>query len=125
MNKYPDYISETRRPVDTPKSIVENGQAHFGTFNTQFKELNLLDCEQPCGIFLPHFMNRTRLTEWEAFEINMDEGALVSAVYNTGAIGFSIFVFFDKKQGKALSWRNIVQQGTVSKEPQLQQLRWV
>ena len=108
-----------RRPVDPPKAIVENGQAHFGTFNSQFEVLNLLDCEQPCGIFLPHFMNRTRLTEWEAFEINMDEGALISAVYNTGAIGFSIFVFFDKKQGKALSWKNIVPGFKAHVAPQL------
>ncbi len=108
MSNYPEYISEKRRPVPTPKSIVENGQAHFGTFEDSFEKLNLLDCEQPCGLFLPHFMNRTRLTEWEAFEINMDEGALVSAIYNTGMIGFSIMVFFDKKKNRILSWKNFV-----------------
>lgn len=37
MSKYPDYISEKRRPVPTPDSIVENGQAHFGTFDKPFK----------------------------------------------------------------------------------------
>lgn len=119
MSNYPSYISEKRRPVATPKSIVENGQAHFGTFDTQFEELNLLDCEQPCGPLLPHFMNATRLTQWEAFEINMDEGALVSAVYNTGAIGFSIFVFFDKRKHQVLSWKNIVPGCKAKVSPQL------
>ena len=47
MSKYPDYISEKRRPVPTPDSIVENGQAHFGTFDKPFRNLNLLDCEKP------------------------------------------------------------------------------
>ena len=108
MSRYPDYISEKRRPVPAPKSIVENGQAHFGTFDKPFEKLNLLDCEKPCGKFMPDFMKKSRLTEWEAFEVHLDEGALVSAVYNTGPLGFSIFVWFDKRSGKISSWRNIV-----------------
>ena len=108
MSKYPDYISEKRRPVPTPDSIVENGQAHFGTFDIPFKRLNLLDCEKPCGRHMPDCMKKSRLTEWEAFEVHLKEGALVSAIYNTGPFGFSIFVWFDKRTGKISSWRNIV-----------------
>lgn len=108
MDKYPNYISEKRRPVPTPDNIVDNGQAHFGTFDKPFKRLNLLDCEKPCGKLMPDFMKRSRLTEWEAFEVHLDEGALVSAVYNTGPLGFSIFVWFDKRSKKIYSWRNIV-----------------
>ncbi len=106
MNKYPDYISEARRPVATPDAIVENGKAHFGTFSTPFKKLNMLDCEQPCGLFFPHFLNKLRMTEWEAFEVNTDEMSLVSAVYNTGTLAFSIMMFFDKASGKCKSWKN-------------------
>ena len=108
MSNYPDYISEKRRPVPTPESIVENGQAHFGTFDKPFRNLNLLDCEKPCGKCMPDFMKKGRLTEWEAFEVHLDEGALISAVYNTGPFGFSIFVWFDKRNGKIYKWRNIV-----------------
>ena len=75
MSKYPEYISEKRRPIDTPESIVENGQAHFGTFKDPFKNLNLIDCEKPCGKRMPDFMKKSRLTEWEAFEVHLDEGA--------------------------------------------------
>ena len=108
MSKYPDYISEKRRPAPTPDSIVENGRAHFGTFDKPFKKLNLLDCEKPCGKIMPDFMKKGRLTEWEAFEVHLDEGALISAIYNTGPFGFSIFVWFDKRTRKISSWRNIV-----------------
>ena len=97
MSKYPSYISEKRRPVPTPKCIVENGQAHFGTFDKPFEKLNLIDCEKPCGKLMPDFMKKGRLTEWEAFEVHLDEGALVSAIYNTGPFGFSIFIWFDKR----------------------------
>lgn len=119
MNKYPDHISEKRRPAPTPDSIVEKGQAHFGTYDQPFKNLNLRDCEQPCGFLLPHFMNKTRLTEWEAFEINMDGGTLVSAVYNMYFLGFSIFVFYNKKENKIYSWKNFVPGFKAKVAPQL------
>ena len=120
MKNIPDYISEKRVPVETPKSLVNKGQAHFGTFSESFEELNLLDCEQPCGFLLPHFMNRLRLTEWEAFEINMDEGTLISAVYNNnGLVAFSIMVFFNKKEKKIYSWKNFAPAFRASVAPQL------
>lgn len=101
-------ISEKRYPAKTPRSIVENGEAHFGTFDAPFENLNLLDCKKPCFIGLPAFMKRARLTEWEAFEVNMDEGSLISAVYNVGPIGFSIFVWYEKAEKKIYAWRNLV-----------------
>ncbi len=109
MSKYEGYISKMREPTATPDSIVENGKAHFGTFESPFKNLNLLDCEQPCGFLLPHFMNKTRLTEWEAFEVNMDNATFLVAVYNNmNLFGFSIFVFHDKDEDKLYSWLNIM-----------------
>lgn len=108
MTNYPDYISPKRVPVETPEAIVENGQAHFGTFLTPFKSLNLLDCEKPCGEWMPDCMKKGRLTEWEAFELHFDEGMLVSAVYDTGLLGFSIFVWFDKRDKKIYAWKNFV-----------------
>lgn len=101
-------ISEKRYPAPVPESVVENGKVHFGTFDQPFKKLNLLECDKPCGSKMPDFMKPSRLTEWEAFEVNMDEGALVSAVYKTGPMGFSIFVWYDKKEDKIYSWRNLV-----------------
>lgn len=105
--KYPDYIAPERIPVDTPEALVdENGKCHFGTFKDTFKKLNLIDCKKPCGPNMPDFMKASRITEWEAFEIHMKEGALVSAVYKTASMGFSIFVWFDKRTNKCLSWWN-------------------
>lgn len=108
MSNLPDYISSTRMPAPTPDSIVENGKVHFGTFDAPFKNLNLLDAIKPCGNKMPDFMKPSRLVEWEAFEVHMDEGALISAVYSTGPMGFSIFVWYDKKENKIYSWRNLV-----------------
>jgi len=109
MDKYPSYISEKRRPAPTPHDLVVNGQAIFGTFDEPIPNMNLLDSIRPAGGLVPHFMNRLRLTTWEAFEINMDEGSLVSAVYNLNSlIGFSVFVWFDKATKKISNWVNFV-----------------
>ncbi len=102
------YISQNRIPQPTPESIVEDGKVHFGTFDEPFKNLNLLDCDKPCGPNMPDFMKKSRLTEWEAFEVHMDEGALISAVYKIGPMGFSIFVWYDKKTREIHAWRNLV-----------------
>lgn len=108
MAEYPEYISEKRIPIPTPEAIVEGGKAHFGTFAEPFRKLNLIDCEKPCGKWMPDCMKKSRLTEWEAVELHLKEGILVSAVYNTGPMGFSIFVWYDKRTKKISSWRNIV-----------------
>jgi len=107
MTEYPDYISQKRVPAPTPESIVEDGKVHYGTFDSPFKNLNLLDAEKPCGK-TPDFMKSGRLVEWEAFEVKMDEGSLISAIYNTNGMGFSIFVWYDNAEDKIYSWRNIV-----------------
>lgn len=106
MQKYPSFISEKRRPVPTPHMMVNNGISCFGTFDKPFPVMNFLDCRNPLGSFIPNAFSKFRLTVWEAFEINLDEGSLISAVYNVGAAGFSIFVFHDKRTNITYSWVN-------------------
>lgn len=88
MSNFAKNIGEKRTPVTTPAHIVENGVAHYGTFSEPFQDLNLLDCKKPFFMKTPSFIKRMRLIEWEAFEVNMDEGSLISACYNMGPIGF-------------------------------------
>lgn len=108
MDNYSKFISEKRKSVSAPNKLVENGQAIFGTFDKEINHLNLLDCINPLGKGVPHFINKLKLTAWEAMEIVFDEGVLVTAVYNMGLLGFSIFVFFDKRTKKVYRWVNNV-----------------
>ncbi|NMP37452.1 MAG: DUF2804 family protein [Clostridiales bacterium] len=104
MADYPEYISEKRHLVPAPEKLVTGGKATFGTFSGPLPEINLLDSVKPCGKRMPAFMNKSRLTVWEAFEVSFKEGTIISAVYNMNAIGFGIFVFFDKRSGKVRRW---------------------
>ena len=109
MIKYPDFISKKRSPAPTPDSIIENGKTNFGTFDAPFKNLNLIEAQDAWSKALSVKARASRLTQWEAFEVHFDEGALISAVYNLGtAIGFSIFVWYDKINNKIYSWKNFV-----------------
>ncbi len=101
-------ISHERNASPTPDSIIVDGVAQYGTFDESFENLNMLDCIDPCGKLYPHVLNKLRLTEWEAVEVNLDEGILVSAIYNAGIFGFSIFVWHDKRTKQTMCWRNIV-----------------
>lgn len=106
--EYPSFISEKRRPVTPPNMLVNCGKAAFGTFDAPLPVMNFLDCEKPVGQYTPDFMKKFRLTQWEAFEINLKEGSLISAVYNVGSAGFSIFVFHDKRTNQVYQWFNLV-----------------
>ena len=107
-NIYPDYISPKRIPVDPPEYLVDKttGEPVFGTFTKEIPNINLLDSKglYPFGTVF----NKIRYTHWEALELHFDECAIVSAVYNMGAIGFTIIVLFDKRTKKIKRWIDIV-----------------
>lgn len=105
---FKEILSKKRLPVETPKSIVnEKGKAVFGTFDKEFENLNLLDIVGQSG--LPQYLNKHRLTQWEAVEINLKECAVLTASCQMGQlIKISLTCFYDKKTGKVTSWDNFV-----------------
>ena len=105
MKDQRSYISSLRDPIDTPLDLVENGECHFGTFKDPFKKMSLLDVKKPCGK-MPSFLRKTRFTEWEAFEINMKDGAFVSAIYKTSTLCFNLVVFYDKNENKVYEFQD-------------------
>lgn len=104
--EYPSFISEKRRPVNPPSMLINCGIAEFGTYNAPLPVMNLLECHKPAGQLVPDALKKFRLTVWEAFEVNLKEGTLLCAVYNVGAAGFSIFVFYDKRTKQVYQWFN-------------------
>ena len=69
MGEYSKYISPKRRSQPTPHSIVrQDGICEFGTFDKEFKDLDLLRVKKPTSS--PQRCNKKRLTLWEAIEIH-------------------------------------------------------
>ena len=66
---YSKYISQKRRKQKTPKKLVdERGKIIFGTFESEFEEMDLLRAKGPTR--LPNIFNKYKLTLWEVVEVN-------------------------------------------------------
>lgn len=108
MGDYSRFISDMRRPAPTPRSIVgEDGRCVFGTFSEEFQDLGLTSARRPTGA--PQFMNRLKLTRWEASEICFRDGVLLSGVCNMGLFGVLVNVFYDRRTGRACQWSSNVE----------------
>lgn len=107
MSHYPEYLSEKRKAAKTPKFIVENGKVHYGTFDSQFENLNLIDVDSYNGKKSSLGTKKKHMVEWEAFEIDMDQGTLISAVYKMFPTTFTVFFWYDKATKKVTRWRNL------------------
>ncbi len=103
MEDYSKLISEKRRAVPTPKSIVdENGKCAFGTFESEFEQMDFLKLKKPTHA--PQFMNRLKLTLWQATEVHLKEGLLLAVVCDMGIFGKTLNVFYDKRTKKVYTW---------------------
>ncbi|MDY4592040.1 MAG: DUF2804 family protein [Eubacteriales bacterium] len=113
-------ISELRQPTSPPESLVDkDGQAVFGTFDKEIKNLNLIDCYRPYGKRMTRPIQDFKLTEWEATEVVTDECAIVSAIYSMGKVGFGIVVAFDRKTHDIDFWLKPATSRTLQVAPNL------
>ena len=101
------FLSDKRNPVPTPDNIVDaSGHCHFGTFDTEFKNMDFLKVNKPSK--LPNFMNKLRLTLWEATEINFDKVVLLTAVCDMAIFGTVLTVLYDKRTKKVTAWQEML-----------------
>lgn len=93
---FKEYLAPERIPTATPADVVdENGRCIFGTFDKEFEKMNFLNAEKPS--VLPNFMNKTRLTLWEACEINFEDIVVLTAVCDMFYMGTVLTLVYDKK----------------------------
>ncbi len=103
MGEYSKFISEKRRSVPTPKSIAdERGRCVFGTFESEFEELDLVRLKRPTRA--PQAFNKLKLTLWEAVEVNLPDGMFLAACCDMGLIGKCVHLFFDKRTRKVYNF---------------------
>ena len=103
MEDYSKFIAKERRAIPTPKSMVnEDGTCVFGTFDKEFEEMDLLKIKNPTHF--PDFLNRFKLTLWEATEIHFKEGVLLAVVCDMGIFGKLMNVFYDKETHYVYCW---------------------
>ena len=110
---YSKYISKKRRKQKTPKKLVdEKGKIIFGTFESEFEEMDLLKAKGPTR--LPNFFNKYKLTLWEVVEVNFENGVLLGALCDMGFSGFHFNMFYDKKTKTTYCWETKVRSNQVN-----------
>lgn len=103
MGEYNKFISGKRRSVATPKSMVnKDGSCVFGTFDKEFEDMDIIKLKKPTRA--PQFMNRLRLTLWEATEVHLRNGVLLAVCCDMGIFGKVLHVFYDKRTRKVYCW---------------------
>ena len=101
------FLLDTRIAVPTPENVVDAaGKCYFGTFDKEFEAMDFLKADRPAG--LPNFMNKSRLTLWEACEINFDKVVLLTAVCDMALFGTSLTVLYDKRTKKCAAWQEML-----------------
>lgn len=118
MENFSKFIAKERRAVPTPKSMVnEDGTCVFGTFDKEFEEMELLKLKKPTHA--PNFLNKFKLTLWEATEVHFKEGVLLSVVCDMGIFGKLINVFYDKQTKYVYCWDNQISSKATKIAPNL------
>lgn len=103
MKEYSRFIDPCRRSMPVSKALVdEDGNCVFGTFDGEFESMDLLHARKPTHA--PQLLNRYKLTQWEAVEVNLKEGILLTAVCDMGIFGKTLNIFFDKRTKKVITW---------------------
>ena len=102
MGEFSKFISPKRRSVPTPKHLVEDGKCVFGTFDKEFETMEFLKIKNPTEA--PDFLNPVRLTLWEATEVHLKEGYMLTAVCNMGLFGVALTLFYDQRMRKLYRW---------------------
>ncbi len=105
---YRSILSDKRIPVSTPDDIIDSsGKAVFGTFDREFKNLNLMRTHKQSKI-LPNWFNWFRYSQWEAVEVNFKDCLLLMGVSEMGLTNTGIVCFYDKRSKKVIAWREFL-----------------
>ncbi len=101
-----DVLSPRRIPVPTPDDIVDEfGNCRFGTFESEFKKMSFLDINRPTS--LPNVFNKSKLTLWEATELDFGKVVLLTAVCDMALFGTALTVLYDKRIRKCVAWQEM------------------
>ena len=96
-------LSKLRYPVPTPEKMVDDkGRVAVGTFDKEFPIINLLDAKD---VGVPKFLNRAKVTLWEALEVNFEDISFLTAMsVMGGAVTIALTLVYDKKTGEMTSF---------------------
>jgi len=101
-----EYVERAIRPA--PESLVNGGKFEFGTFSSQFKQVNPLDAVRPLGAWLPRPLLAGRLKEWQAFQLGNQRWFMLAVLYNAKVSALAQFIVYDRERAKKYVFEKIL-----------------
>ena len=98
------------RPIsESPKSIVTNGKAVFGTFSSVPAKLDIRGVKAPFGgIPLPSFITNVRIKSRIAYMFSIGEYAGMAEFFDDKMFGLAEIIFWNKSTGKKLAYHSFM-----------------
>lgn len=88
--------------------LVEDGRTNFGTFSSDFEEINPLDADRVFGVPVPRFAKFMRLKEWQAYQLGNRDCFILAVLYNQKAGLLTQFIYYDRKARSGFKYQKIV-----------------
>jgi hypothetical protein len=83
--------------LTAPDSLVTGGKFNFGTFKTQFRNVNPLEAKKPLGFWMPRAFLNFRLKEWQAFQLGNERWFILVVLYNAKISALTQFIAYDRE----------------------------
>ena len=99
---------QRRELLTAPDNLVTDGEFTFGTFSSQFKNVNPLQARKPLGAWLPKPFLDFRLKEWQAFQLGNSRWFMLAVLYNAKVSALAQFIVYDKERNKKYLFEKIL-----------------
>lgn len=85
--------------------VNADGSYQLGRYTQAFERANMLDARMP---YVPRFLQKLRLREWQAFQITNDRFFAMIALYNAKKFGLVQFILYDIQKNEKLRYERQV-----------------
>lgn len=99
----------SRQISDIPEKLIEKGKAHFGTFNSIPKRIDIKGLRAPyAGLPIPTFLSKLRIKSRLIFFFKTDKYIGLTEFFDFKIIGIAQFVFWNKESGKKNAYHSFM-----------------
>lgn len=99
----------SRQISESPKKIIENGKAHFGTFLNIPPKIDIKGMKAPyAGVPIPAFLSNLRIKSRLTYTFNLGQFIGITEFYDFKVFGLAEVIFWNKETGKRNAYHSIM-----------------
>ena len=103
----------TRPILQHGESLVNDRTFRFGTFDSPFERVNMLDVHKPFHYPIPRWLKWMRVKEWQAFQVGNADFFMFAVLFNAKLFSMAFFSFWDRAERKKYMLRHLLPAGLI------------